>query len=277
MLLGCQLVLPNFAQEILPPEQPWQGASEALIVAPDASWVTPAEASGLTTTPNYEQTIAWLKKVDDASPLIELSVFGRTAEGRELLVAIASKEGASRPDQLRANGRPTLLVQAGIHAGEIDGKDAGMMLLRDIAFRDQSHLLDGANLLFIPVLNADGHERASAWNRPNQRGPVQQGWRTTAQNLNLNRDYVKLDAPEMQALARLLNDWQPSLYFDIHVTDGIDYQYDITYGFHGWDGDYAWSPRIGRWLDATLRPALDGALEKGGAYPRAARVCRGRP
>jgi len=267
LLLGFQAIPSSLAQDFLPPQPVWHGASERLIVPPDDPWITPAEASGLTKTPDYDQTLAWLKKVDGASPLIELDVFGRTAEGRELVVAVASKEGARRPEQLRANRRPTLLVQAGCHAGEIDGKDAGMMLIRDIAFREKSHLLDKANLLFIPVLNADGHERASEWNRPNQRGPIRRGWRTTAQNLNLNRDYVKLDAPEMRALLRLLDDWQPSLYLDVHVTDGIDYQYDITYGFHGWDGDFAWSPQIGRWLDKTLRPGLDAALKNAGHIP----------
>ena len=267
LLLVLQTSTSTSAQDCLPPAPAWRGASEELVVPPNDPWITPAEANGLTETPDYAQTIVWLKKLSNASPVIELSIFGRTAEGRELVVAIVSKEGARRPCEMRANGRPTLLVQAGIHAGEIDGKDAGLMLLRDIAFRGESHLLDQANLLFIPALNADGHEYASEWNRPNQRGPVRQGWRTTAQNLNLNRDYVKLDAPEMRALLRLIKGWQPSLYLDIHVTDGIDYQYDITYGFHGWDGDFAWSPRIGKWLDTKLRPSLDATLRKAGHIP----------
>jgi hypothetical protein len=141
------------------------------------------------------------------------------------------------------------------------------MLLRDIAFGGKAALLERANFLFIPVLNADGHERTSEWNRPNQRGPVHQGWRTTAQNLNLNRDYMKADSPEMTALLILLQHSHLSLYLDLHVTDGIDYQYDITYGFNGWDGGFAWSPAIGAWLDKTLRPALDSALKTAGHIP----------
>ena len=74
--------------------------------------------------------------------------------------------------------------------------------------------------VFVPVFNVDGHERFGRWNRPNQVGPEEMGWRTTAQNLNLNRDYVKADAPEMQAMLRLLNEWDPILYVDLHVTDG---------------------------------------------------------
>ena len=141
------------------------------------------------------------------------------------------------------------------------------MLLRDIAVGGKETLLDHANLLFIPIFNVDGHERRSEWNRPNQRGPVHQGWRATAQNLNLNRDYVKADAPEMCALLRLLNLWLPSLYLDLHTTDGIDYQYDVTYGYQGAAGTEAWSPRIAAWLDQAFHPAVDAALKSQGHLP----------
>lgn len=122
------------------------------------------------------------------------------------------------------------LVQAGIHSGEIDGKDAGMMLLRDIAFGGKQSLLNKVNFLFIPILSVDAHERSSEYNRPNQRGPENMGWRTNAQNLNLNRDYAKLDTKELRAVVKVMNEYNPVLYMDIHVTDGADYQYDITFG-----------------------------------------------
>ena len=208
-------------QDFLPPTQPWHGASEALIAKADNPWITPSEKTGLTESPTYVDTIAWLKKLCAATPLLKMTEFGRTAQGRALFVVVASKEGAATPAALATNGRPTLLAQAGIHSGEIDGKDAGLMLLRDIAFGGKSGLLDHANFLFVPIFNADGHERSSEWNRPNQRGPVHQGWRTTAQNLNLNRDYVKADAPEMQAMIGLLRASDPALYLDLHVTDGL--------------------------------------------------------
>jgi hypothetical protein len=113
----------------------------------------------------------------------------------------------------------------------------------------------------------DGHERSSPWNRPNQRGPVHQGWRTTAQNLNLNRDYVKADAPEMRGMLKLYADWSPDLVLDLHVTDGLDYQYDITFGYNGWGGGFAWSPRIAQWLDANFSPFLMAALRREGHIP----------
>lgn len=253
--------------EFLPPAPPWTGASEALIAKATDPWVTPSELTDLTDSPNYDATIAWLQKLADASPLISMQPFGQTPEGRTLWAVVAAKADATSLDAIRANGRPTFLAQAGIHSGEIDGKDAGMMLLRDLAFGGKAALLDHANFLFVPVFSADGHERSSAWNRPNQRGPVHQGWRTTAQNLNLNRDYMKADAPEMQAMLALLHAWKPALYLDLHVTDGIDYQYDITYGYHGWDGGFAWSPRIASWLEKSWRPAVDAALKAGGHIP----------
>ena len=210
------------------------------------------------TTPDYAETRAWLDRLVAASPLLSIESFGRTAQGRELYFVRASKSGRDNP---------VLLVQAGIHSGEIDGKDAGLMLLRDIALRGKDRLLDHADLIFVPILNADGHERASIYSRPNQRGPRVQGWRTTAQNLNLNRDYLKADSPEMRAMIGLIRRFDPALYLDLHVTDGTDYQYDIAYAFSGWRGYYAKSPAIGRWLDRRFRPRVDAALARNGHIP----------
>jgi hypothetical protein len=250
---------------LLPPLSPWSGASEALIAAQDDPWITPAESSGLTDSPDYETTFAWLRKLVAASPKLKMASLGKSHEGRDLWAIIASKDGAASPAELVAGGRPTLFAQGGIHAGEIDGKDAGMMLLREMTVGGgKSELLDGANLVFVPIFNVDGHERASRWSRANQRGPVRQGWRTSARNLNLNRDYAKLDTPEMQAMVLALNEWPVDLYIDLHVTDGADYQYDVTFG---WNLAHAYSPAIAGWLDSVLRPALNRDLEKMGHVP----------
>ena len=128
-------------------------------------------------------------------------------------------------------------------------------------------LLDKVNIVFIPALNADGHERSTPYSRPNQRGPKEMGWRNTAQNLNLNRDFMKAEAPEMQALLALINKYDPDFYIDLHVTDGLDYQYDVTYWFDGWDGLYADSPAIGKWLNEVYRPRADAALKTNGHVP----------
>ena len=180
-------------------------------------------------------------------------------------MVIASKERAFTPETLRATGKPVLFAQAGIHAGEMDGKDAGLMLLRDMTVRGTRRaLLDRASFLFVPILSVDAHERFSRYSRINQRGPVESGWRTTARNLNLNRDYGKLDAPETRAVVRALDLWKPDLYLDLHVSDGLDYQYDVTYIFNG---PHAWSPAIARWLVERWVPRTTRDLEAMGHIP----------
>ncbi len=264
LVLGCALcsVLLAAEDKHLPPLPAWQGSSEALVVAKNHPWVTAAELTGLSDSPDYAGTLSYLTKLVDSSELLALEQFGVSAQGRPLMLVKASTalhKIAQNPQ------RPLLLVQAGIHSGEIDGKDAGLMLLRDIAHGDKAALLANTDLLFIPVLSPDGHERRSRFNRMNQRGPVQQGWRATAQNLNLNRDYAKVDAPEMQALLSVINRYQPDLYVDVHVTDGEDYQYDITYGFN--EPFAAISVNSASWLSKLYRPAIDAALADAGHIP----------
>ncbi|MCG9731462.1 M14 family metallopeptidase [Shewanella sp. Isolate13] len=249
---------------ILPPIISWHGGSESLILAADSKWATPFEQNGLKTSPSYDETFAWLDKLIAESEMLKKVSIGKSPQGREIWMIVASKEGAEDASALASNGKPTLLVQAGIHSGEIDGKDAGMMLLRDMVFNGKSGLLDNANLLFVPIFSVDGHERSSEYNRVNQRGPVNMGWRTTAQNLNLNRDYAKADTPEMQHMLRAINSWQPDLYIDVHVTDGIDYQYDVTFGYNLPQGK---SPSIYNWLENSYRPRIESALSEQGHIP----------
>jgi len=266
--LACTLFLLALtianAQSILPPVMGWKGKSELLIAKPDNPWITSTEKSGFETTPDYKETMSWFKKLADASPLISMISIGKSAEGRDIFMVIASVEKIVTATALKNSGKPLMLVQAGIHAGEIDGKEAGMMLLRDIAFENKKDLLNGVNVLFIPILNVDGHERSSPFNRPNQRGPQNMGWRTNAQNLNLNRDYAKLDTKEIRSVINVMNEYDPLLYMDIHVTDGADYQYDITFGGHGQQG---YSPAIANWLATTFKPYADKELTNSGHIP----------
>ncbi len=124
---------------------------------------------------------------------------------------------------------PLLMLQAGIHPGESDGKDAGFIALRELLGDGAAPgVLEHIGILFVPAFNVDGHERFGRWNRPNQNGPEETGWRTTAQNLNLNRDYAKADAPEMRGLLGLIRTWDPLVCADLHVTDGADFQPDVS-------------------------------------------------
>jgi len=258
--------LPNAApwdQPFLPPALAWDGASRALLRDASDPWVTAFEADPAHDfSPNYADTRAWFDRLDQASDLIRIEQFGVSPEGRPIYAVIASRDGAAFNPT-----KPVLMIQAGIHPGEIDGKDAGMMLLRDIAFYGKDALLDRVNLILIPILSVDGHERASAYSRPNQRGPRIQGWRNTATNQNLNRDYLKLDQPEMRAVRGLILKYRPDLYVDVHVTDGMDYQYDVTYGFNGEDGAFSRSPNSSAWLDSVFKLAMNAALEREGHIP----------
>ena len=264
-MLTALLLATAIDTAILPPTIPWNGASRRLVVAADDPWITPSERGQLRTTPDYDETVAYLRRLVAASRELQMVSIGRSAEGRDIWLVIASKERAFTPEALRRTNKSVVFAQAGIHAGEIDGKDAGLMLLRDMTVRGtKRELLDRASFLFVPIFNADGHERSSRFSRINQRGPEESGWRTTAQNYNLNRDYMKADTPEMRAMLRALDTWQPDLYIDLHVTDGSDYQYDLTYGGNVATG---WSPAIARWMTATFRPAIDAALKEMGHIP----------
>lgn len=250
-------------QAFLPPAPEWNGASRNLLRDASDRWVTPFEADAEHDfSPTYADTRAWFDRLDAASDLIRIEQFGVSPENRPIYAVIASKDGAAFDP-----AKPVLMIQAGIHPGEIDGKDAGMMLLRDIAFYGKDNLLDRVNLILIPILSVDGHERSGAYSRPNQRGPRIQGWRNTATNQNLNRDYLKMDQPEMRAVRGLILKYRPDLYVDVHVTDGMDYQYDVTYGYNGENGVWSRSPATARWLDDAFKPAMNAALEAQGHIP----------
>ncbi len=203
--------------------------SKSPIDAIPNEWLTHAEKTNYRETPRYIETVAYCEKLAQASPLIQFTHFGRSGEGRELPLLIASNDKFT-PETARESNKPVVLIQACIHAGEPDGKDAGLALLRDIAITGtHAHLLKRAVILFMPIYNADGHERFGPYNRINQNGPAEMGWRTTTAYLNLNRDYMKADAPETRAWLGLWNRWRPDLFIDCHVTDGADYRYNITY------------------------------------------------
>ncbi|HZV65092.1 MAG TPA: M14 family metallopeptidase, partial [Telluria sp.] len=204
------------------------GAVPLAYAARDLSTVS--ERSGFQSTGRYDEVIKLCAAFQKAYPKdVKCIEFGRTPEGRPMQALIVTRTGAMTPQAAKRRGLPVMLVQGGIHAGEIDGKDAGFLALREVLEnRVAPGSLDKQVLLFVPVFNVDGHERFAKWNRPNQRGPVEMGWRTTAQNFNLNRDYVKADAPEMHAMLALVNAWDPIAYVDLHVTDGAKFEHDVS-------------------------------------------------
>jgi hypothetical protein len=195
-----------------------------------ASLTTISEQSGFQKTGHYDEVIRLCAAFQKAYPKqVRCFQFGRTPEGRPMMALAVTRTGALTAAEATKRKVPVLLVQGGIHAGEIDGKDAGFLALREaLENKAAPGALDKQVLLFVPVFNIDGHERFGKWNRPNQRGPEEMGWRTTGENYNLNRDYMKADAPEMQAMLALINAWDPLVYVDMHVTDGAKFQPDVS-------------------------------------------------
>jgi hypothetical protein len=169
-----------------------------------------------------ELALAWPEAVNSFE-------YGRSGEGRPMRALVVSRTGALTAEQIHARRIPLLMLQGGIHPGESDGKDAGFIALREmLGGSAAAGVLDKIAILFVPAFNTDGHERTGRWNRPNQVGPEETGWRTTSVNLNLNRDYTKADAPEMRAMLRLIDTWDPLVCADLHVTDGADFEPDIS-------------------------------------------------
>lgn len=235
----------------------------AALAANATDWTTPAEAAQFRTTPSYADTLAYLERLQRAAPgVIRLETFGTTPQGRPMTVVIASAGGTFDPAAARAAHKPVVLLQAGIHPGEIEGKDAGLMLLRDIAVAGRyPHLLDHVVLVYIPVFSVDGHENSSPYHRINQNGPERMGFRGQSQYLNLNRDYVKADAPEMRAWLKLWQRWLPDLLIDVHTTDGADYQYDLTWYT---EDPHKLDPAVSAWQRDALVKHVMPAYEKRG-------------
>lgn len=221
------------APSVLPADANSFAAPAAIPATANAALRTIAEQSGYLRTGRYAEVAALCAAYARAWPKqVRCFSFGTSPEGRPLWALVASADGTLTAAANHARARPVVVWQGGIHAGEIDGKDAGFAalntLLQESAGGKQNSRLRHTTVLFVPVFNVDGHERFGAWHRPNQRGPEEMGWRTTAQNLNLNRDYLKADTPEMRAMLALLRDWDPVIYADLHVTDGADFRHDIS-------------------------------------------------
>ena len=222
---------------------------------------TRAELTGFRSTPSYDETLSFIRRLEKTSSALKLDFFGKSGEGRPMPVVVVSKERRFRPLPPGPSRKPVVLVLNGIHAGEIDGKDACLMLLRDLALGNRSEILDGLTLLVVPIYNVDGHERVSPFNRPNQDGPVEgMGFRTTTQGLDLNRDFLKADAPETRALLALASAWQPDLFVDDHVTDGSDLQATLT---TAWGSEVATPAPLLAWMRTAVPAALAGVEAAG--------------
>ncbi len=231
------------------------------------NWITLFESSGFISTSDYNETMNYFHRLDETSDYADLFGFGRSPQGRDLNCLLVTKEDKLIIEQRIAEGKKplekaTVLIINGIHSGEIEGKDACMILLREILItKEKEYLLDSINLLVVPIFNVDGHERKSRYNRINQNGPEEMGWRTTAQNYNLNRDWMKADSPEMQAMIILVSTWIPDFIIDTHTTDGADYQYSVTYQVERFANI---DKSIADWLSNNFVPYLENEVTRKG-------------
>ncbi|MDX2178562.1 MAG: M14 family metallopeptidase [Bryobacteraceae bacterium] len=246
-------------------EPPMAAAAKSLADSTAASpkdLLTLAEKTNYAETARYAESVALARRLEKASPWVKVVTFGTTPQGREMIATIVSKDRTFTPEAAKKSGKAIVMLQSCIHPGEVDGKEASEMLIRDIAVTKKfASWLDHAIFVNIPVFNVDGHERFSAFNRINQDGPREMGFRVTAQRLNLNRDFLKADAPEMRAWLKLWNAWLPDFFLDNHVTDGMDFQYDITIDIPQYQEVWA---TVGAWTRERYLPYLNDTMATDG-------------
>ena len=232
VVLCCSLSLIGCAQ---PPSAGSPAPNVSAAVPPAVSDArlprTRAERTGYAETSHYDDVVALIDSLRRIGAPISVGSIGTTSEGRAIPYVIASRPLVTTPEAARALGRPIVYVQGNIHAGEVEGKEALQALVRDLVYQSKGNVLDSIVLVAVPIYNADGNERFAdqARNRSEQNGPVMVGQRPNAQSLDLNRDYMKADAPETQASLGMLTRWNPDVFVDLHTTDGSYHGYALTY------------------------------------------------
>jgi dipeptidyl-peptidase-4 len=220
---------------------------------------TVAERSGFKATARYDDVMGLCKRLAESSPRIRLGELGKSGEGRSIPLLIVANPPVASAEEAARSGKRVVLLVGNIHGGEVCGKEALPMLAREIAQAPDHPLLKELILAMVPIYNTDGNERVSPDNRPGQVGP-EQGMcqRANAAGLDLNRDFVKLEAPETRALVRFVNRWNPGLIVDTHTTNGSHHRYTMTYqGPKNPAGDR----RLIAFVRETMLPAVGAAFE----------------
>lgn len=191
---------------------------------------TRAEFSGFDETTRYAEVMSYLRAAVLASDRLHLTEFGYTTEGRALPLLVFGDVWDASAAEVARTGKTRVFVQANIHAGEVCGKEALLMLIRELASGAYADWADSLVLMMAPIYNADGNERISLYNRPRQHGPVGgMGQRPNAQGFDLNRDHMKLDSPEARSLVWLMSEYDPHVLIDLHTTNGTVHGYHLTY------------------------------------------------
>jgi dipeptidyl aminopeptidase/acylaminoacyl peptidase len=202
----------------------------AVAVDKPLALLTVAERSDYRATARHAEVVEFCQKLAQLSPLVRLGELGATFEGRKLPLLIIADPPIATAEEAAKTNKLVIYAQGNIHAGEVDGKEALLMLARELALAKERPLLKNLIIVIAPIFNADGNEKMSKTNRPGQVGPEEgMGMRVNGQGLDLNRDFIKLDSPEVRALVRFLNQWNPAIVIDTHTTNGSRHRYTITY------------------------------------------------
>ena len=192
---------------------------------------TTPESTDYKSTSTYEDVVKFMKAVTAGSPIMTYTTYGTTSEGRAMPMAVVGT-GLSgiTPAAVKSTGKLRVHIQGNVHAGEVEGKESAQVLLREFAMGMHKDWLQTTVFLITPIFNADGNERFAMTNRGPQNGPINgQGTRANAMDLNINRDFMKLETPEGKAFVKLWNDYDPHVGFDLHTSDGSTHGYYLTY------------------------------------------------
>ncbi|MCZ6836118.1 MAG: M14 family zinc carboxypeptidase, partial [Planctomycetota bacterium] len=192
---------------------------------------TIAESSDFTQTASHAQVMELLDKIEAQSSIMRRGVLGKSVKGKTLPLVILANPPIENAAQARASSKPIFFAFGNIHAGEVCGKEALLMLIREIATNPDHPLLNKLVIVFAPIYNADGNDEFGpiAEHRRGQNGPEEVGLRSNAMELDLNRDYIKLESPEAQAMVRFATEWDPHVVMDLHTTNGSRHRYTVTY------------------------------------------------
>ena len=222
--------------------------------------LTRAEASGFTETSTYADVMGFIEALRVQSGDIYVTSLGKSPQGKDLPLVILSRPMVKTPADARRLGRPVVYIQGNIHGGEVEGKEALLALLRDLELDQYKNVVDSLVILAVPIYNADGNDAMGPQERSRgaQNGPALVGQRANGQNFDLNRDYIKAEAPETRASLQLFKEWEPDVVIDLHTTDGSYHGYALT-----------WSPPLnpaarfsGPFTRDTVLPVLADALRR---------------
>jgi hypothetical protein len=256
-----------------PPRPPAQGQRPAPIQPPPVAPVPPppaapasgprttAEATDYAATSTYADVLAFIRDLQKLSPLVRVETIDTTTEGRAVPLLVVGKPVPEGPLAVRRDKRIVVYIEANIHAGEVEGKESSLMLARDIVLDPKTPYLDRIVLLVAPIFNADGNDKMDPRNRMGQVGPEKgSGVRQNGQNLDLNRDAMKLESPELRGLVRnVLGRWDPLLLVDCHTTDGSYHQEPVTYS---WPLCPNGDPEVLTYARDKMLPAVAASLGK---------------